>query len=262
LVLVAAAAALAVRACPPPGARIATFNIEDYPKSQRQVEKAFDQLAALRAEAIAVQEITDPDGFEAEARRRLGPTWRFLHDRGLNDHHVGVLYDAEALPFLSTRVYRETEVGGLGKPTLEVRLKRGGGVLRLMVVHLKAGGDGVPTRLLQLRAIQPVLDQAVASKEQVVLLGDFNSTSLVDRTAIAALAAATSSSWESADLGCTSLWRLPDECRGSALDHVLATEKVTVTAAGPCARSCDFGRSCPVYRDEVSDHCPLIIELP
>src|SRR5436305_415345 len=85
----------------------------------------------------------------------------------------------------------------------------------------------------------PRLAKATASGDEVVLLGDFNATGLADRTAIAALAAATQMRWDSADLGCTSYWRLPDECRGTALDQVLASTPVEVAAGGPCGRSCD-----------------------
>jgi len=75
--------------------RIATFNIEHFPKNARQVEGAFDEIAATGATLVAAQEITAPAVFLAAARRRLAPSWDFVHDppRVEHHHHLGVLFD-------------------------------------------------------------------------------------------------------------------------------------------------------------------------
>ncbi|HEU4538569.1 MAG TPA: endonuclease/exonuclease/phosphatase family protein, partial [Polyangiaceae bacterium] len=259
---------------PRPGLRVATFNIENYPKSPRQEAGAFEAIRGLEVAALGVQEIVEPAAFAAAAKRRLGDEWRFVFAEGGPKQRVGVLFDGGALELLSTHTYRETErVYPGAKPTFEARLapKAGGSlfgpgageVLRLLVVHLKAQGDGVERRRAQLQALRPVFAAAVGSGERVVLLGDFNATEPSDRDELGALADATGASWASRDLRCTSYWARADGCLGSALDHVIASAKPRrVAARGPCeTEGCSPGASCPIFREEVSDHCPVVVDL-
>lgn len=245
-------------------ARVATFNIENFPKSSTQEEGAFDAIRSLDAVAIGVQEITDPSAFAAAAKRRLGEKWRFIHaDRG-PDQRVGVLFDSEALALISSRTIRAPEVYKGAKPAFEARFSRlGWDAIRIIVVHLKAGGDGISTRKEQLRALRPVVEEASQSGDELVLLGDFNATSDDDRGEIAALAEAADMKWASKDLACTSYWDREDGCRGSALDHLLTSGFSTgIRARGPCeTEGCSPGKSCPVFHREVSDHCPVTIDL-
>src|SRR5262249_32973514 len=118
--------------------RVATFNIENYPKSGRQEVGAFDAIRSLDAVAIGVQEITDTAAFAAAAERRLGASWRFVFADPGPAQRVGVLFDGDALSLLSTRTLRETEVQRGAKPAFEARLApAGGGPLRPLRVHLK-----------------------------------------------------------------------------------------------------------------------------
>ncbi|HEU4407586.1 MAG TPA: endonuclease/exonuclease/phosphatase family protein [Polyangiaceae bacterium] len=261
--------------CPPRSPlRVATFNIENYPKSSRQEAGAFEAIRGVEASAIGVQEIVEPEAFAEAARRRLGPAWRFVHAEGGPKQRVGVLFDGGALELVSTHTYRETEAVYPGaKPTFEARLRPkpsvsffgagAGEVLRLMVVHLKAQGDGVDLRRAQLKALRPVFAAAMGSGERVVLLGDFNATDDSDRDELAALAAATGATWASRELPCTSYWARPDGCRGSALDHVFTwAEPRRIAAEGPCeSEGCSPGSRCPIFREEVSDHCPVAVDL-
>lgn len=259
---------------PRPALRVATFNIENYPKSARQEAGAFEAIRQLGVAAVGVQEIVEPAAFAEAAGRRLGPGWRFVFAEGGPKQRVGVLFDGEGLELLSTRTHRETEAVYPGaKPTFEARLRPkssasflGAGadeVLRLLVVHFKAQGDGVGRRRAQFEALRPVLAAAMGSGERVVLLGDFNATEGADRDELAALARATGSTWASRELPCTSYWARPDGCRGSALDHVLTWAAPRgVAARGPCeSEGCTPGERCPIFREEVSDHCPVVVEL-
>jgi endonuclease/exonuclease/phosphatase family metal-dependent hydrolase len=243
---------------------LGTFNIEDYPRSDRQEQGALDLIRDLRLQAVALQEITQPLRLQRAARERLGKRWRFVYPVVGPTHRTGVLFDEDVLRLVSTRVHHETELDGGGKPTFEVRLRpRQGPIARLLVVHLKAGGDGVERRARQLLALEPVLRQAVASGERVVLLGDFNATSLDDRRGIAALAAATGLHWASEGLACTSYWNRNDGCVGSPLDHILSPAPPRhIAARGPCeTEGCARRDRCPVFHREISDHCPVTIEL-
>ncbi|MBX3270802.1 MAG: endonuclease/exonuclease/phosphatase family protein [Sandaracinaceae bacterium] len=244
--------------------RVATFNIENFPRDARQVEAAFTAIAALDAPIVAVQEITDLALFADAARVHLGADWRFVHDASENLQRVGVLYDASRFTVTATHTHPATQLEGRGKPTLEVRLSRvRGAALRVFVVHLKAGGEHAGVRREQLRRLAPLIEDAVASPDDVVLLGDFNSTGDEDRVSLARFARATRLEWASEALACTSYWDRRDGCRGVALDHVLTRRAPRDTAArGPCESiGCAPGRECPVFHREVSDHCPVTADL-
>ncbi|MBV8761639.1 MAG: hypothetical protein JO257_30375, partial [Deltaproteobacteria bacterium] len=87
---------LACRREPAP-VRVATFNIEDFPKNPAQVRAAFDELLATHASIIAVQEIDDPALFARAAHARFGAQWQFVpsawtqHEE--HPRHTGVLFD-------------------------------------------------------------------------------------------------------------------------------------------------------------------------
>ena len=244
--------------------RLGTFNIENYPKSERQVQGAFDAIGSLGALAIGVQEITEPESFARSARHHLGDAWRFVYPETSPLQRVGVLFDGRRLELLSTQTHQEVAVYRGAKPAFEARLRsRSGVILRVIVVHLKAGGDFHDVRRRQLVALSSVAARAKRSGEQVVLLGDFNATSPQDRREIARLARTADLSWASEPLDCTSYWNRRDGCMGTALDHVLtASPAEDVTARGPCESiGCNPGRRCPTFHEEVSDHCPVSVDV-
>lgn len=240
---------------------VATFNIENFPRDERQVAGAFAAIDALEVPIVAVQEITDPAAFGQEARARLGPAWRFVANRGGPEQRVGVLYDGARLSLAWARTHGEPQLDGRGKPALEVRLRRRGGgrAVRVIVLHLKAGGEHAAIRREQLRRLEPVLADAIESWDDLVILGDFNATGDEDRRTIDALADRLGLAWASEPLACTAYWNRRDGCRGSALDHVLSREAPDeILARGPCETiGCDPGERCPAFHREVSDHCPV-----
>lgn len=251
-----------------PPVRIATFNIEDFPKNSRQIDGAFDEIAGLGAEIVALQEIVDPGLLQAEAANRLGGAWQFVaistapYATTHPTHHLGVLFDRRRWTLVDFRSHDETRLGATHKPTLEVRLRPAGGgdVLRLLVVHLKAGGENADIRAQQHRALAQIIGHR---DERTIVLGDFNATGEPDRAGIAALARRTSLVWASEALACSAFWSRDDGCFRSRLDHVLLWQTpASVTAAGGCAtHGCDWEASCPSYAHEVSDHCPVVIEI-
>ncbi len=247
------------------GVRVATFNIRMYPESERQEAGAFEAIRQLGAAAVAVQEITEPQRFAKAARERLGESWRFVWPAASPAQRVGVLYDDAKWTLLSTTTHRDTLVYDGAKPAFEVRLRdrEGGDELVLVVVHLKAGGDGLEIRRRQLDGLRTVVERLTDTADHVVVLGDFNSTGPQDREAIDALAEATDVEWASEDLDCTSYWTPETACVGAALDHVLASDSTDdVTARGPCeSEGCAPGDRCPTFFSEVSDHCPLTVDL-
>jgi endonuclease/exonuclease/phosphatase family metal-dependent hydrolase len=242
--------------------RVATFNIEYYPKSEAQAQRALDVIGALDAPLVAVQEITAPYHLANTARARLGDAWRLV----VVNHRMatGVLFDTRRFALVSTHTHVSTVVIPAAIPVFEVRFddvetrER----VRVFVVHWKAGGDNFPARKQQMDAFAPILDAARGSGDRIVVLGDFNATGDDDRVRIGALAKNARVEWATRALGCTCFWQRERDCVGSALDHILTTERVrSVRAAGECAKGCPTTDRCPAWRDEVSDHCPVVVDL-
>jgi endonuclease/exonuclease/phosphatase family metal-dependent hydrolase len=251
--------------------RIATFNIEDFPQSSRQVDGAFAELRDIHAGIIAVQEIGDPDLFAREARTRLGDRWQFasVDTRPIGErrpgHHNGVLFDSAIWKLRGTHVYEGTRLeGGRHKPILDVTLQRGKQTIHVLVVHFKSNTEGRPIRAAQYRALREILRDVQRAKEPIVLMGDFNATEVGDRDDLANLARDAQMTWASEPLACTAFWRREDSCPRSRLDHVLTwTSPSKIEVAGACAREgCDSQPSCPLYAREVSDHCPVVVTFP
>ncbi len=258
------AGALAL-SCPRTRVDLATFNIRDFPEADAQVEGAFETIAALDVPLIAVEEITDPARFIAAAHQHLGPSWRAEFGRTRNPQRpdrrrVGVLYDSAHYRATATHLHPLPGTNSTGRPALEVRLEptRAGPNLRVFVVHLKSGSDSVETRARQIHALTSVVRKAVAGPDEVVVLGDFNSTGETDRANLATFANETGLNWATEDLGCTAYWKPQGKCSSSSLDHVFTSKPSRAAARGPCeTEGCEPGDSCPVFFDVVSDHCPV-----
>jgi endonuclease/exonuclease/phosphatase family metal-dependent hydrolase len=247
----------------------ATFNIEDFPKSDRQIAGAFDEIARTGASFVAVQEIVEPALFAREARARLGDDWEFvatsLGDRAQPFHELGVLYDRRVWTLAGTAVHDDTRLDtGRGKPVFEAQLQHDGTLVRVFVVHLKAGGDGREIRAQQYAALARMIARTTRSADRVVVLGDFNATDDTgDRADLSVLAATTDLVWASEPLACSAFWDRDDGCFRSRLDHVVMwTRPARIVAAGACAtEGCDRQDRCPVYTQDVSDHCPVVVTV-
>jgi endonuclease/exonuclease/phosphatase family metal-dependent hydrolase len=256
--------------------RLATFNIEDFPREERQVEEAFTLIQKLDVPIVAVQEIFDPARFETEAKTRMGQSWMFAHvdtaprgsaaKGGQPSHHLGVLYDRRRYELKWLVVHEETRLdGGRLKQTLEVGLGVAGAsdrrdALRLFVVHLKAGSEGRDARKKQFAQLVRILRVARGSAGPIAVLGDFNATEPADRDDLAAFARGAELVWATENLSCSAFWQRDAGCPTSRLDHVLTWRRpARVEAQGGCAEGCETRARCPIYRGLVSDHCPVVV---
>jgi endonuclease/exonuclease/phosphatase family metal-dependent hydrolase len=255
---------------PDDGPLFATFNIEHFPKDDRQVEGAFATIRDTRAGIIAVQEIVDTYRFQKAAHQYLGTSWHFVwaDTRPIDDdgrhppHNIGVVYDTARYRMLSAQMHHETRINGRQKPTFELRLQpaEGGPPLRLLVVHLKSGSDGRPMRARQFAALGEILRKIRGSGDHVALMGDFNATEEADRDDLAALARGAHMVWATERLACSAFWNREDDCPTSRLDHVITwTAPARVDALGGCTDGCATRDSCPLYSEQVSDHCPVAL---
>jgi endonuclease/exonuclease/phosphatase family metal-dependent hydrolase len=255
----------------PNAPRMATFNIENYPASERQEVGALAAIRDTGASVVAVQEIMDPPRFRRALRSALGGSWSTafvtLEDRSL--HAVGLAFDRRVVRLGWARTNRATVTYPGARPTLEARLYWRGSssgsanrAMRVFVIHLKAGADGNAMRTRQLETLAPALAAARADGDDVYVLGDFNATGAADRALIERIARTVGLAWASRDLPCTAYWDRDDGCLGSALDHVLAPRPPRdIFAADPCRRNgCALREQCPTFVHDVSDHCPVVVE--
>ena len=265
-----AALSSSVPRCGSQSTRLATLNLENYPRHAEQGPAAMAMLQEFHASSIAMQEITNPTQFAALARETLGPEWTFVWADAGWIQRVGLLVDTRRFTVQRQTVHRETLIHRGARPVLEVVLVprsrwggRDGTPIHVFVAHLKSGSDSEPVRARQLAALEPILAARAAEGAAVVLMGDLNSTSTGDRERLAALAQAAGLSWASEGLECTSYWERRTTCSGHALDHVLSwAPPRTIAVGGACAtEGCDPGEQCPLYRSQISDHCPIVVEL-
>ena len=92
-------------------------------------------------------------------------------------------------------------------------------------------------------------------------MGDFNATDNADRESLEALSSANLV-WATEELPCSAFWERADDCPTSRLDHIFSWKAPAgVAAKGGCELGCESRNSCPLYRREVSDHCPVLLEM-
>lgn len=245
---------------------VATFNIEEFPKSERQVAGAFETIEELDATIVALQEIGDTAKFERGAADHLGPSWRTIWPDADLGHTPGLLYDADVYDLKARETHYETVVCRGCKPVLEAQLEPndGGELLTVYSLHLKAYDEGLDIRRRQYRALRKILHKSSPDGARRVVLGDFNSTRDADRKLLEQFAEAADLRWTTRNIDCTGYWKPDERCRGTTLDHLLADGPAPAAVGrGPCESvGCKPGGSCPVFFHAVSDHCPVTVTLP
>lgn len=301
-----AIALLAVLAAPCAGAepvRIATWNLfnlhhvegeplrpgavarsdADYRILRRQVDR-------LGAQIVALQEVNGP-----RAARRIFPeaSWE-LHFSGryLDDVVTGRSSDRIYTGFAVARgvfdsvVKRDVpelgiETSGSGRPLrwgTEILVERGGGRLRLLVVHLKSGcqqgsltepgSDACRTLARQRAPLEDWIDAAAREQVPFVVLGDFNRRiDIFDQD---------DHLWEEIDDGqppgldlsrfpfrqAASCWVGSGRYREQPIDFLVFDRRALARVVPGSFRQIDYDAA---DRDEQrgtpSDHCPMVIEI-
>jgi len=247
--------------------RFASFNIEFFPKDQRQVHESFALIGELGASAVGLQEITDTDRFSLEAKRRLGDSWEFVFEAPAAAHtkptlHIGVLYNTEVFQLERVRTRKETQIDERTQATLQVELlqRRSGKSVTMLVVHFKAMPEGRQQRVQQYAG--RIVEDLQSRGHNLVIMGDFNATDEADRASLKSLSDAAGLVWATEQLPCSAFWERAEDCPTSRLDHILSWKApAEVVAKGGCELGCDTQNSCPLYRREVSDHCPVLLEM-
>ena len=258
------ACALVLTGCDSRGElQVATFNVANYPRHDLQRKKVPQALETLDVPIIAVQEVLDPKKFERDVQAELGNHWVLAASQySRSPQKLAVLYDSTRATLMSTTDHLEPILHPRARPAFEARFEVDDDYVRVIVLHLKAGGKFYPIRAAQWWELLPVIENAVESGDHVAILGDFNATGFPDRATLFALSLWTGTYWVSRNVECSHYWSRDDECVTTPLDHALTTSPGSARAHGACASvGCDNSDRCPVWVDEVSDHCPVVFDL-
>ncbi|PWB74634.1 MAG: hypothetical protein C3F15_07545 [Holophagae bacterium] len=282
--------------------RLATWNLRNFPLDERAEDPELgfvrqtnicdlsDALAGLDADVLGFAEIRDARRFPPVLRRAAGErSYQVVLSRhgGRWGQRLAIAWDGRVLEAVGQPVeVREIAVEEEERPGLALRLRsRSDQELELTVlqVHLKASPKGYAVRMEQHRAIVDWVRRwgDDAGGGSLVVMGDFNTTGsergsvqeeletldrLYQHVGLRRLGNAT---------GCTEYWEGGGEPDGiqqpSQLDHVwvrgLGGELPAARSWLHCARAaCEALVSRPGEEDgtfwDVSDHCPLTVDLP
>ncbi len=272
--------------------KISSYNIRNFsaiegiPSDIRAIDGATNPIALnevlnnFKSEIMAFQEIINGDLFESIINETL-PTHQLLMTEcgGTADQKVALAFDRSKFELISSiedwRVSLSNRCNYGLRPALVVVLKnkRLKKQLAVIAVHLKAGsGDrNRNTRREQHEVLSVVMDELrEKSIKDVIILGDFNTTSYFEQTPGATQFQDFMKSNDlrntSSSLACTSYWqgdRHDGNMAPSHLDHILHNGRLRFVSAkvgAHCAQT-----SCqPTPQAElgdtfngVSDHCPV-----
>lgn len=257
--------ALGVNGCDSNGdaaLRVGTFNVENYPKHERQRTTVPQAIGKLDTPIIALQEVVDVRRFERDVQAELGNQWALAVSSQGPSQKLAVLYDSTRAKLISTHDYPEPILHPSGRPAFEARFEVDDRTVRVMVLHLKSGGKFYALRAAQWWALLPIIERGMESGEEFMVLGDFNATGWADRATLFGISLWTGAKWLSRGIECSHYWSRADECVTTTLDHALASHAGTAKAYGACETvGCANTDRCPTWVDEVSDHCPVVFDL-
>jgi exonuclease III len=228
-------------------------------------------------------EVVNPVAFKDLMDRTLpGYQYNISTCGGGGRQRLAFAYDTQKFEFID--VEEDLSFSGMSngcgslRPVLLVtlKLKETGKIYIFATVHLKAGGSETAMRQRWKQYDKLHLLMRKYHKENLVLLGDFNTTGYnikdQDYEAFENLLTLTKNKTLAEEVGCTSYWTGTLENgqhQSSILDHVVVPESmhrnvVSVSVGTHCAKL-DCAPALPeelgVTYETVSDHCPLRVNF-
>ncbi|MCA1961290.1 MAG: endonuclease/exonuclease/phosphatase family protein [Desulfomonile sp.] len=288
----------AASAAPPGTIRVATFNIRMFPcntncecKQSFGFEHCLDKgqprtnlemlagvIREMKADLIAVNEILDPDAFSAFATEKLGPDWQFIYAAEGGSQKVGFLYNSSVVTAGTKQVFKEIYTGLVRKdhppqclgmrsalrPAFACHFLVNGTKFdfQAVVLHLKSG-PCPSVRKAQWKLMEKVVDRLAQKDPDVIVLGDFNDIGTESKD-FTEFRRNKKYSVATETVSCTHYGR----GSGATLDYILVSSsahkhvvKGSALVGGPCATGCGKNPHWKRYRNAVSDHCPVSVQL-
>lgn len=261
--------------------RVVTWNLHNFPGADQNLPRLRERLTDLDADLLAVQEIHDP-----AALADLLPGWQVhLSEHGGRGHQrLGIALDPASLELLApVREHAALSMNGRVRPAVSAHLRvRGGPDFHVVVVHLKAKGDGYPLRRQQWPLLADLARELLRVDPDLLILGDFNTTGPVGGSPDDELAALADTldplglRRVTPTIPCSAYW---DGARRDAWQEPSMLDLVWVAGTDPrlvpadhtqplhhCARHhCQAFRSTTAYPEpdfaDLSDHCPVALDL-
>lgn len=246
--------------------RVATWNIEQFPKSEATAARVRATIEEQALDLVAVQEIVDVSAFVDLARQLPDHDYALSYDRDAYLQH-GLLYRTSRLELLSvTRGFTRDSYAFPRDPLVaQLRVRDDEGDPRFefaaVVVHLKAGIGAEDRRRREqaTAALDEWVRTLAAAQPDVVILGDFND--VLDDPAAATVFRPFASAPET--------YRVLTAPQARAgvysyiparvlLDHVIITSDVLEEYGDGDTRVLPLDEADPRYEPEVSDHRPVV----
>lgn len=250
---------------------IATWNIENFPAIVTATPSLVaDIIASLDLDIVVTEEIASENAW-AELATRLAAT----HDAVLSTHQyspgeyqkLGVLYRRDLVTAGTPELLFTNDGSAFPRPPLSLPITVDGNTIELVGVHLKAGGELEDAERRQ-RAIT-ALDSRFRTQidgggeDEIVLLGDYNETVTDEfgRNVMAPLLTApdryTVRTEPLAISGASSFLGF-----NSFIDHITTTAALDARWTAASVQVIDPRSALPSYRDQVSDHKPVVLITP
>ena len=246
---------------------IATWNIEQFPKTATTTTAVPEILAELGADIIGIEEILEPGPFERMVADL--PDWEAIRVEEPYDYlAVGILYRPARIRILEAEPIFTGEAYAFPRPPLWARVEALDGAghvvfdFELLVVHLKAQGD--PQSQDRRRVACEELErwirerQAAGGEQDIIIVGDWNdriddlAAKNVFRPFLEAPERYTFLSQELVDAGESSYILIP-----GVIDHILVTHDALDEYGPGHTEPVMLDQTYPDYVRNVSDHRPV-----
>ena len=266
---------------------VATYNIRNFDNDPRLGRTDLNELGKIikevKSDVMAFEEVVNQKAFADLIKKNLpGYVYEISSCGGFGKQHLAVVYNPKTFEFVGRTEDLTFSGGGNDcgslRPVLFVTLKNIASKTDYTfgAVHLKAGGNDTAfsQRWKQYTKLKTI--SVTRSKENLILLGDFNTTgyNIKDQDYVKFEQFITSAKMRTMTetLGCTNYWEGlegGDEYQSSILDHIVINDRnvnkvASVKIGAHCARTdcrpttpTNLGRS---YQ-AVSDHCPVQVSF-
>ncbi|RMH37098.1 MAG: hypothetical protein D6689_21425 [Deltaproteobacteria bacterium] len=245
---------------------VATWNVENFPKTPQTPRLVADLIASLDLDVVALQEIASVDAFDELVARLRG------YDGVLSPHtysdgsyqKIGIVYRRDVVSVDDVRLLLSDHGYELPRPPLAVEVSIAGSSLdfRAVAVHLKAGFDA-DDRSRRAAAVALIeAEVAMDPDPEVVVVGDFNEvvTSDAGRAVFAPFFDAADHYVVLTD-GLAQSGAETFLPSGAMIDHAVATADLAASVAADTIDVPPLADELVGYRDAVSDHLPVVIAV-
>lgn len=237
---------------------IATWNIEQFPKTNNTISALEELINNFHSDLIAVQEIVNASEFFVFDE--LMPLWDFqlVQSSGLN---LGFIYNS--CEIINVSQVKEVNIGdnySFPRKPIEITVTHKNGLeVTFINIHLKCCDNGYERRIAASQLLETYISDNHPDKN-VVLIGDFNDN-IKDETSPFNNFIQNSANYQFADmsiaLGPTTDYSYPGW--PSHIDHILVSNELFDNLN--YTEVIKFENCYSTYGNIVSDHRPVLISL-